>query len=291
MEWIYPILGKQKCLPFYLSGVGIAEPEYHVIREEGLVSHQLHYTQSGRGNLVVGGATYPLEPGSMFYMAPGIPHEYYPLVEDEWTTCWLVFRGEHLLELMKGMGFDGFAYDKNIVNEKITGIFHQMLKAAKDPLYGDERCSMLVYEYIMNVRQAFLANKKYGGQSAKSMLQRALMFIHKNYARDITLEELAEMSGVTKQHFPITKERAKPAFCSASLYHVKLVPCLFLQSVGVMPSYFLNTMPKYVGFSYPTSAPICAMLLSVANNILLATETRCLARYSIGRIRISQYCR
>lgn len=201
MEWIYPILGKQKCLPFYLSGIGIAEPEYHVIREEGLVSHQLHYTQSGRGNLVVGGATYPLEPGSMFYMALGIPHEYYPLVEDEWTTCWLVFRGEHLLELMKGMGFDGIAYDKNIVNEKITGIFHQMLKAAKDPLYGDERCSMLVYEYIMNVRQAFLANKKYGGQSAKSMLQRALMFIHKNYARDITLEELAEMSGVTKQHF------------------------------------------------------------------------------------------
>ena len=106
-----------------------------------------------------------------------------------------------MLELMKGMGFDGFAYDKNVVNEKITGIFHQMLKAAKDPLYGDERCSMLVYEYIMNVRQAFLANKKYGGQSAKSMLQRALMFIHKNYARDITLEELAEMSGVTKQHF------------------------------------------------------------------------------------------
>ena len=45
MEWIYPILGKQKCLPFYLSGIGIAEPEYHVIREEGLVSHQLHYTQ------------------------------------------------------------------------------------------------------------------------------------------------------------------------------------------------------------------------------------------------------
>ena len=80
MEWIYPILGKQKCLPFYLSGIGIAEPEYHVIREEGLVSHQLHYTQSGRGNLVVGGATYPLEPGSMFYMAPGIPHEYYPLL-------------------------------------------------------------------------------------------------------------------------------------------------------------------------------------------------------------------
>ena len=46
MEWIYPILGKQKCLPFYLSGVGVAEPEYHVRREEGLVSHQLLYTKA-----------------------------------------------------------------------------------------------------------------------------------------------------------------------------------------------------------------------------------------------------
>ena len=64
MEWIYPILGKQKCLPFYLSGIGIAEPEYHVIREEGLVSHQLHYTQSGRGNLVVGGTDICLVDGN-----------------------------------------------------------------------------------------------------------------------------------------------------------------------------------------------------------------------------------
>ena len=52
MEWIYPILGKQKCLPFYLSGIGIAEPEYHVKREDGLVSHQFLYTRSGRGNLL-----------------------------------------------------------------------------------------------------------------------------------------------------------------------------------------------------------------------------------------------
>ena len=60
MEWIYPILGKQKCLPFYLSGIGIAEPEYHVIREEGLVSHQLHYTQSGRRDVSVRAGKYVL---------------------------------------------------------------------------------------------------------------------------------------------------------------------------------------------------------------------------------------
>ena len=110
MEWIYPILGKQKSLPFYLSGVGIADPEYHVVRESGLISHQLLYTRSGAGSLVVDGVHYPQKTGSLFYLAPGIPHEYFPLVEDQWSTCWVVFRGEYLTELLRKMGLERFAY-------------------------------------------------------------------------------------------------------------------------------------------------------------------------------------
>lgn len=201
MEWIYPILGKQKCLPFYLSGIGIAEPEYHVKREEGLVSHQFLYTRNGRGNLHVAGGSYILEKGSLCYLGPGIPHEYYPLKEDDWTTCWIVFRGEYLTEMMRGLGFVDFIYEKNVVNEKIEKIFHQLLGAAKDPLYGDEHCSVLIYEYIMCIRQALMEHKKYGGHGDKDILQRAVIYMNENYASDITLEELARISGVTKQHF------------------------------------------------------------------------------------------
>lgn len=32
----YPVLGKQKSLPVYLSGIGVADPEYHIRREKGL---------------------------------------------------------------------------------------------------------------------------------------------------------------------------------------------------------------------------------------------------------------
>lgn len=28
---IYPVLGAQMKLPFYVSGVGISDPEYHVV--------------------------------------------------------------------------------------------------------------------------------------------------------------------------------------------------------------------------------------------------------------------
>lgn len=32
----YPVLGKQKSLPVYLSGIGVADSEYQTKREKGL---------------------------------------------------------------------------------------------------------------------------------------------------------------------------------------------------------------------------------------------------------------
>lgn len=50
---IYPVLGVQMKLPFYVSGVGISDPEYHVVRSSGLVSYQILYTRSGAGVLEI----------------------------------------------------------------------------------------------------------------------------------------------------------------------------------------------------------------------------------------------
>lgn len=83
----YPVLGKQKSLPVYLAGIGVADPEYQIKREKGLISHQFLYTQSGSGQLLVNGKRYLQKEGSLFYLAPGIAHEYYPVREDEWMTC------------------------------------------------------------------------------------------------------------------------------------------------------------------------------------------------------------
>ena len=34
---VYPVIGRQDRLPFYLTGIGISAPEYRVAREKGLV--------------------------------------------------------------------------------------------------------------------------------------------------------------------------------------------------------------------------------------------------------------
>lgn len=197
----YPVLGKQKSLPVYLSGIGVADPEYHIKREKGLISHQFLYTQSGSGQLLVNGKRYLPKEGSLFYLAPGIAHEYYPVREDEWMTCWVVFRGNHLNEMMKEMGFADFAFANNIVNEEIKKTFQRLYSAAKDPWDGDDRCSILLYEYIMHIRNAFRTNEKYGKMTTKGILFKPLQYIEKHYTDEITLEQLADISNVSKQHF------------------------------------------------------------------------------------------
>ena len=87
---IYPVLARQTVLPFYLAGIGISDPEYHAVRENGLTSHQFLFTEKGRGVLKIGGQTYAQQRGSAFYLAPKTAHEYYPS-GDGWCTRWLVF--------------------------------------------------------------------------------------------------------------------------------------------------------------------------------------------------------
>ena len=101
---IYPVLAAQTRLPFYLSGAGVCDPEYHVVREGGLVSFQILYTTGGTGILRIDGKELVQTAGSIFYLSPGVPHEYFP-VDGKWKTSWVVFRGQHLQEIMQELGF------------------------------------------------------------------------------------------------------------------------------------------------------------------------------------------
>lgn len=196
---IYPVISTQDRLPFYLTGIGISDPEYNVKRDKGLSSHQFLFTSSGRGILHVDGKEYPQHKGSVFYLAPGIPHEYRP-ADGEWVTSWMVFRGEYAGEMMKNMGFDGFMYADNFDMEGCGRIFRQILSAASDPINGGGNASALVYEYILAVRSSMFSEKSNSGK-INDIAEKAIVYIDQNYMRDISDETLAALSGVSVNHF------------------------------------------------------------------------------------------
>lgn len=197
VEAVYPIIGKEKILPFYLTGIGISNPEYHVKREKGLISHQFLYTRSGVGRLVVGGHSYLQKKGSLFYLPPSLPHEYYP-ENGEWETCWIVFRGEGLADVMQRFGFTSEMVGEISGIDGIEHIFHKIYRAANDSVYGKESCSAFIYEYILEVRRLFFSE---AAGSAAGIIENAVAYIDENFRKDITLGQLAHISGVSLQHF------------------------------------------------------------------------------------------
>lgn len=263
MDYIYPVIGKQQCFPFYLTGIGISEPEYHIVREKGLLSHQIMFTLKGAGKLLLEQEEYVLEEGSLFYIEPGVPHEYYPLEKDNWMNAWIVFRGENLHEIMPKLGFDRFYLKDNVLTENIRKIFEQIGTAAREPVYGNEKCSVLIYEYIMAIRQAIQSGDKYGThRRTKSIIADALVYIHENYSQDITLEELAILCGVTKQHFcrvfkaeigmrPLEYlARKRIAEARALLLNTNMPVAEIGRKVGYeSPTYFGIVYKKYEGIS------------------------------------------
>lgn len=196
---IYPIIGTQTALPFYLSGIGISDPTYSVKRENGLISHQFMFTTDGQGVVTVGNNSYAQRRGSIFYIAPGIPSEHHPVMEN-WTTGWVAFKGACLNDIMKGIGFSYFEYSAESDLSSCYKIFKKIMSVAKEPVKGTEKASVLLYEFIIDAAEVLLTSSKEKA-GLGSVVDPAIIHINDNYADDITLETLANVSGVSVQHF------------------------------------------------------------------------------------------
>ena len=199
LDAIYPVIGKQRCFPFYLTGVGISCPEYHITRTEGLNSHQILFTKEGEGQLFVDNQSFRIKDGYVFYIMPGVPHEYYPVDGGSWTTCWVVFQGTGLEQLMRNLEFPPYICRKVANMRPFRRGFDNIYASASNPVRGDEKCSLLLYEYIMAARRALLLDTDTA--CSNSVIDDGLIYMNEHYDRDISLEELATLCHISPQHF------------------------------------------------------------------------------------------
>lgn len=196
---VYPVLGNETGLPFYLSGIGRTEPEFHVKRENGLTSHQFLYTAKGCGILEVGEKRYILEKNSLLYLPPALPHEYYP-EHGDWTTCWMVFRGDFLKGIMNTMGFSGEMVAAGADISAFQKIFERILSLASDNPHNNEKCSLLIYNAVLTAKGIF-DGRSADGSTGSTIVDEAVRYINEHSGADITLGELADLSGVSPQYF------------------------------------------------------------------------------------------
>ncbi len=80
---IYPVIGDEKKLPFYVVGLGLESWQFPIKRADGYEYPQIFLSRSGEGEVIINGETTKIPPDTVFYIPPFCPHEYHAL-SDAW---------------------------------------------------------------------------------------------------------------------------------------------------------------------------------------------------------------
>lgn len=201
MDTIYPII---KCtdenLPFYVTGIGCQVNQEYISRPSGFTDYQWAFCRRGKGMFEVGESEYIIREKEAFFFRPNVPHKYYP-VEEPWEVCWITFKGKGIETLMQYLEFGNYEVTALMNTEYIYNLLESvcyMLKVGRG--VSAQECSVLLYSFLLRMK-TFL-----GGVRSKSHINRSKQleavteYIEKNYYKDITLIELADLAGISASH-------------------------------------------------------------------------------------------
>lgn len=200
LKQIFPVIGDEKKLPFYVVGVGVDCYQSAVSREEGHSIPQLFVARSGVGEITVNGETIRIVENTVFYLPAGCKHSYRPL-SDNWYLDWVSFSGSVCTQLLEKWGFAGFECFSNADTERMHRIVNKMYYTlCSDKLYGNHYASAQLYDLLIEYRRA--ADKRVSAMysSKPYALADVLEFIEEHYAEHLKLSDLAQVADVTEQH-------------------------------------------------------------------------------------------
>ncbi|MBW5445746.1 helix-turn-helix domain-containing protein [Cohnella sp. CFH 77786] len=185
-------------LPIYVSGAGHWDNQETIVRPEGFPLFQWLHCAAGEGELKVAGESSRVREGTGFFLYPNEPHEY-RAISEPWEIYWIVFGGELAEPLARLAGLTRSGVYSVTDDGLIRHIQNALtLASAGKPLAGLE-CSKLVYMLLIDIMKCITVDRPSVEQNYMR-LQPVFEYMELHYDRKITLEELADVMGVSIQH-------------------------------------------------------------------------------------------
>lgn len=190
-------------LPFIIQEAGIQENQCEIVRHSGSVFHQLIFSIKGEGVLETKGETKVIHEGEVFYLNANEFHSYKkcnPSDKVNWKTGWIIFNGTRIEETLHSLGFDG----GEVLS--ISAFIYKKFENLRETFESNENlrdyiASAQLYEILVALYQLKSTDKQPGVIEKEEMIKEVTSYIDKHYAEDISLEQLAKMTGLTPQYF------------------------------------------------------------------------------------------
>lgn len=182
--------GYEKCEPLHLWGPAVRN---HFL---------FHYIIRGKGRLDTNNHTYYLQPGQGFLLCPGQISTYYADEEDPWFYTWVEFDGLKARECMTLAGLSETQPVYTPVHQDNNMIAEYMIRLADSSDTSIMRLiglGMLLMDEIVETSSTRVVQER--KKLRDFYMKEALNFIEGNYQRDISIEEIADRSGLNRSYF------------------------------------------------------------------------------------------
>lgn len=182
--------GWEKCEPLHQFGPAMRN---HFL---------FHYVLSGKGRLELDYKIYNIEAGQGFLLCPNQISSYFADQEDPWTYTWLEFDGLRARECMTLAGLN----EKQPIYTPIkTGANNLEQLFANIVDNGNQPPIRLVGMGLILLDEIVQTSKTKKGSDSRHLqdfyMKEALSFIEGNYHRDVSIEEIADVCGLSRSYF------------------------------------------------------------------------------------------
>lgn len=194
----FPILDREKRLPFYVTCIGENNRQHEINRPEGYYCTQIILCSKGEGVLNFNGEEHIITSGKAFFLPANNPHSYRPTGKI-WYTHYVSFSGYASELFLRQLGLTNIGVYE--VDADIMGsLFRKMMNTLKtDKFYGGFSASAILYEYILEFNRQITAARSRSAHEGASLTP-VLNFVDTHYSEAIELETLCGIIGVSPQY-------------------------------------------------------------------------------------------
>lgn len=187
-------------LPFWIYGAGSQEKQCDIIRNNGSLFHQLIFSLDGEGELQVDEETYTIEAGDVIFIESGQAHSYRSK-GGRWSTGWIIFNGKNIEETLTALELQGISIIKLNNDQVIMNQFREILSVYESSSAIKEvMASSKLYELLVLLYQFNHLYKKGHKHTSVDVINHVQSYIQEFYYKDISLEYLAKLVGLTPQY-------------------------------------------------------------------------------------------
>jgi AraC-like DNA-binding protein len=196
---------------------------YFFTWEKGRVlqEYQINYITEGSGIFETADGQFPVVPGSMLILRPGMWHRYKPDPNTGWNEHYIGFNGDSCAQLFR----EGFFQSSKPVmyvgfQENLLKLFFEIIQLVKDEKTGHQQVcaanTILMLSKILSV----VRNQEFAGNSIERKIRKACLYFRDNLNTNVNIEKLASEMNVGYSYF--RQMFRKYTGISPTQYHLSL---------------------------------------------------------------------